>query len=200
MHYIATRRQPWTEQEFFGSGRDFAESILRWIGPVVRRDCMLDLGCGLGRTAVNFAEHFDRVDAVDISPVMIEQAQGLNPPTNVQFIVGSGCDLRGFDDDRFDLVFCVIVFQHVRETALIESYLREIARVLKHDGVAVVQFDTRRRSPLSFIYEALPDLLIGHRSQRYFRRYRRDPRVLRSDIGEAGLHIVAERNTLGKPL
>ncbi len=194
MHYIATRRQPWNEQEFFGSGRDFVNTILDWVGAGVRRGRMLDLGCGLGRTAVNFAEHFDRVDAVDISPVMIEQAQRLNPPTNVHFVVGSGSDLRELDDDRFDLILCALVFQHVRKMALIESYLSEIARVLKPDGVAVIQFDTRRRSPLSLVYEALPDLLAGRRSQRYLRRYRRDPRVLRSSVAEARLHIVTERN------
>ena len=65
MHYIATRRQHWNEQEFFGSGRDFVNTILSWVGEDVRRGCMLDLGCGLGRSAVNFAAHFDQVDAVD---------------------------------------------------------------------------------------------------------------------------------------
>ena len=189
MYFIATCRR-WTRDEFFASGCGLVTRVLDWLGHEAQRGRMLDLGCGLGRTAVAFAAHYERVDAVDISPEMIQRAGALDPPPNIHFALNSGTDLQPFADDRFDLVFSMLVFQHIPGDAVVIAYLAEINRVLRRGGHAVLQFDTRPPTVLSRLYERLPTLLPGGTHGRYIRRYRRRADRLREMIAAAGLEIV----------
>ncbi len=201
MYYVAAHRGL-TPERFFESGRQTAEQILGWLGacpgasPGAACGRMLDLGCGLGRTAVAFARHFDHVDAVDISPEMIRRARALDPPANVRFEVSNGTDLRVFDDGQYDLVLSMLVFQHIPDDRVVASYLAEIARVLRPDGRAVLQFDTRPPGVLSRVYEHLPTLLTGGprgTHGRYIRRYRRSPDRLTRMVAAAGLAVHEQR-------
>ena len=192
MGVIATRRG-WSRTELFESGAQVVSTFLAWAGPELRRGRALDLGCGIGRTAVALAGHFEHVDAIDISPMMIEQTQRSSSPPNVQFGVTGGHDLHQFDDARFDFVLCMLVLQHVPRGAVIRSNLAEIARVLHPEGRAVIQFDTRRRTVAARLYERLPDVVVGRTRVRFLRRYRRDESELRAMMAAAGLRIIAER-------
>ncbi len=189
MYFIATRRG-WTSDEFFASGRPVVSRVMDWLGPEAQRDRMLDLGCGLGRIAVGCAAHYERVDAVDISPEMIQRAGALDAPPNVHFALNSGSDLEPFADDQFDLVFSMLVFQHIPGDAVLISYLAEINRVLRRGGHAVLQFDTRPSTVLSRLYERLPAGLPGGTHGRYIRRYRRRAERLREMIAAAELEII----------
>lgn len=191
MYFIAARRG-WTSDEFFASGRKLVTRILDWLGPEAQRSRVLDLGCGLGRIAASFAAHYERVDAVDISPEMIERARGLVTSPNIHFAVISGSDLDPFADDHFDLVFSVLVFQHIPGEDVVSSYLAEINRVLRGGGRAVLQFDTRPPTVLSRMYERLPTVVAGGLHGRYIRRYRRRADRLREMITTADLEIVDE--------
>ena len=190
-------------QSFGGALVDLYDVFVDWKGRLGREmpglvsalravdaERVLDLGCGLGRTAVAFAAHYARVDAVDISPEMIQRAGALDPPPNIHFALNSGTDLQPFADDRFDLVFSMLVFQHIPGDAVVIAYLAEINRVLRRGGHAVLQFDTRPPTVLSRLYERLPTLLPGGTHGRYIRRYRRRADRLREMIAAAGLEIV----------
>lgn len=192
MFYIATARRAWTPEAFLESGRSTAEGVMKWIGDDVPRRRMLDLGCGLGRTAVHFADSFDLVEAIDISPTMIEKARALCPRTNIRFSVGSGSDLGQLGDDHFDAVFCRLMFQHIPDRQVIASYLWEIARVLQPQGKAVVQFDTRPNRLLIRLYRTLPDIMLPRVHRRCIRRYRRQPGEVRQLLDQAGLRILDE--------
>lgn len=193
MFYIATRSKSWTPEEFFASGRPLVDLVMKWIGSEGRRDAMLEIGCGLGRTAVHFARHFHHVEAIDISAAMIERARSLSPPDNLRYSQSCGIDLREFEDDRFNLVASFLVFQHIEDESIIAGYLREIARVLHSDGRAVLQFDTRRSGLAQRLYQSLPDALLPRAHRRGIRRHRRDAGRLRGLIRESGLAIVDER-------
>ena len=192
MYYIATWNKDWTLDDFFASGLEMAERIAQWAG---RRSGgrMLEIGCGLGRTAVHFSRWFERVDGVDISGKMIEMARSLNPPDHVHFSAISGTDLRHFENETFDLVYSYIVFQHIPEEAVIESYLREISRVLKPAGQAALQFDTRPEGALIKLYKSLPDPLLPRPHRRFIRRYRRQPERLQRLMEGAGLRVEDEQ-------
>jgi ubiquinone/menaquinone biosynthesis C-methylase UbiE len=72
---------------------------------------------------------------VDISSEMIKMAQELNKDKpKIHFSVNSGADLSGFPNKHFDFIFSYLVFQHIPSKQTIQSYLNEIARVLKSDG------------------------------------------------------------------
>lgn len=192
MYFVVTRPGQ-TPAEFFASGRRFARLVGDWVGPGAGRRRMLDLGCGLGRTAVAFAEHYEHVDAVDISPEMIERARALDPPANVRFTAGNGADLKPLGDARYDLAVCILVFQHIPDDAVVGSYLAEIARVLVADGRVVVQFDSRPAGLMSCLYERLPTVLPRGTHGRYIRRYRRTTARIHRLIENAGLTILDER-------
>lgn len=193
MFYIATRDQPWTREEFFTGGRKLVDDILQWAGSGLRRERMLEVGCGMGRLLVHFASHFERVDGVDIASEMIDLARSSELPKNVHTYVSSGVDLALFDNHVFDFVFSFIVFHHIPDREVISSYLREVARVLKPDGTAALQFDTRRTTALTRVLFALPDFMLPRSRRRYIRRYRRKRADVLAMVDAAGLSVKDER-------
>jgi ubiquinone/menaquinone biosynthesis C-methylase UbiE len=93
---------------------------------------VLEIGCGAGRMTRWLSAHFGAVDALDVSVEMLKRAAAaLVGVSNVTFVEGTGIDLSGCPDSAFDLVFSYIVFQHIPSAAVVESYVREAARVLK---------------------------------------------------------------------
>jgi SAM-dependent methyltransferase len=193
LYGIEASRRDWTHDEFFEHGRGMVAQAMEWLGDDVRRGRMLDVGCGLGRTAVPFAAVFEEVDGVDISRAMVERAVALGLPPNVRLQATSGADLAPFSDGTFDLVFSEHVFQHIPAEAVIAGYIREIGRVLKAGGVALLQFDTRPVTLGSRLVDLVPDRLLPRKRRRYMRRYRRDRDDVRAMARAAGLTTGWER-------
>ena len=190
---IEASRRDWTDDEFFADGRAMVEEAMAWIGDGVRRGRMLEIGCGVGRTAVPFAHHFEQVEGVDISPRMVDAAVARGLPPNVHLQATSGTALAPFEDRSLDFVFSEHVFQHIADAAVIKRYLAEIARVLGPGGAALLQFDTRRANPGSWLQNVLPDRLLPRKRRRHMRRYRRDPAWLSQAAAQAGLRVEWER-------
>jgi ubiquinone/menaquinone biosynthesis C-methylase UbiE len=136
-----TRFGAWDSEAFFSTGRAEVEAFMRdveTLGHPRGRSRALDFGCGVGRVSRSLADHFDEVVGVDISKGMVEQARRLNADVpGVSFLVNAAGDLRRFDDESFDLVYSVIVLQHVPDRAAIEGYIAEFCRVLRPGGLAV---------------------------------------------------------------
>ena len=127
--------------DFDASGRVNYEQIVRPFLPVLLRgrspgECrVLEIGCGLGRMTACFAQEFQEVHALDVSPEMIARArERLRACSNVVLHPGSGMDLHGLPDGYFDLAFSFLVFQHIPSRDVIKSYVREAARVLRPGG------------------------------------------------------------------
>ncbi len=101
---------------------------------------LLDLGCGIGRMTAPLAEHFDRTVGVDVSPVMIEQAQALHKEiSNLEFIVNSGADLSALQDESFRVVCSYSVLPHLPPD-VVQAYFSELGRILETGGVIRYQF------------------------------------------------------------
>jgi ubiquinone/menaquinone biosynthesis C-methylase UbiE len=192
-YYIDPTLGPGTDvEEFLEGGRLVAERAVEWAGPMPEGARALEIGCGIGRDTVHLAQHFAEVDGVDVSATMVRAAQERGLPANVRLHVGSGRDLAGFEDQAYDLVFSHLVFQHIGDEAVIERYLREIARVLAPSGVAVTQFDARPVSRIATLLQRLPDALLPRSRRRDIRRHRRSPERLRELGRAAGLTVGAE--------
>ena len=107
--------------------------------------------------------------------------------------VASGASLEMFKDSTFDLVISLLVFQHFPDDGIVSANLREIRRVLKQDGRAFLQFDSRPSSWRIRMLQILPDALLPRVRRRYMRRYRRTPERIDALLGEAGLIEIRDR-------
>jgi len=100
---------------------------------------ILDLACGMGRTCRWVAPKVKEYVGVDFIPEMIEKAKAYNSEiNNAKFLVNDGKTLNIFEDENFDIIYCELAFQHMLKS-IQESYMNDIHRVLKNNGLFYVQ-------------------------------------------------------------
>lgn len=105
----------------------------------------LDIGCGGGFLAEEFARLGCQVVGVDPSTVSIETARRHATATDldVDYRVGSGERLP-VADGEFDLAYCCDVLEHVSD---LDAVISETARALRPEGIFL--FDTINRTVAS---------------------------------------------------
>lgn len=117
----------------------FMEGLQSALGETVG-GALLDLGCGIGRMTAPLASHFERTVGVDVSPIMIQQAQELHSEVeNLEFIVNSGADLSALKDESFRVVCSYSVLPHLPPN-VVQAYFSELGRILEVGGVIRYQF------------------------------------------------------------
>ena len=100
-------------------------------------DIVLDVACGPGIVACEFAKKASKVVGIDFTPAMIKVAetrqveQNLN---NLEWRIGDANQLP-FDDGSFDVVVTRYSFHHLLKPA---AALREMIRVCKPNGIVLV--------------------------------------------------------------
>lgn len=141
-HFIATGKESWSDEEFFASGeKTIREQILNDMGNICQgRDPksmrVLEIGCGAGRLTRALAKVFGEVHGVDVSGEMIALAKNaLAGHPNAHVYQNNGFDLSVVPALPFDFAFSAIVFQHIPSRAVIENYVREVHRLLRHDAL-----------------------------------------------------------------
>ena len=95
-------------------------------------DCILEVGAGGGRVLRMFKQ--SRLTAIDVSSKFQEIARENLRGYDAEFILGE-VDKLGLPAESFDKIICTEVLEHVSEP---EPILREIARLLKPNGRAVI--------------------------------------------------------------
>jgi SAM-dependent methyltransferase len=137
-YFVSTSRTDWTDQEFFASGeRAIAEDILtdtadiyQGKGPAGMR--VLEIGCGAGRLTRALSGIFGEIHAVDVSGEMVARARAaLHDRPNVTFYQNNGCDLAVVPPLVFDFAYSSNVFQHIPSREVIDTYVREVHRLLR---------------------------------------------------------------------
>ncbi len=120
----------------------FREVLRRQRNGQVRGLRALDIGCGGGFLAEEFAALGCHVVGVDPPPVSIEAARSHAAARglDIDYRVGSGEQLPA-PDSAFDLVYCCDVLEHVSD---LDRVVSETARVLKPGGLYL--FDTINRA------------------------------------------------------
>lgn len=103
------------------------------VAVICRGKIVLDLGCNNGYGTRILASSGRWVVGVDVSEKGIAEARRLANGENLSFICTTG-DRLPFDDGEFDIVTSFQVIEHISDYG---SYLSEICRVLKPDGIAV---------------------------------------------------------------
>ena len=104
---------------------------------------ILDLGAGLGRHAICFAQSGLKVSAMDISEYGIQHLQSWaeNERLDIDTRVGDMMSLP-YPDQSFDCVFAYHVISH-SDTTGIQKIIHEIERVLKPNGEVFLSFSSK---------------------------------------------------------
>jgi len=106
---------------------------------------MLDIGCGIGAMTSYFSQIFAEAHGVDISEEMIKKALEVNKENDHLFFrTNNGLDLLIYEDNFFDFCFSFATFQYFPSKMVIENCFKEIARVLKPQGLFKIQLDGRK--------------------------------------------------------
>jgi SAM-dependent methyltransferase len=141
-----TRGGQWNLDDFFLSGRQVVDAALTEasrLGVPAEHRTGLDFGCGVGRLTRSLASQVEHVVGLDIADTMIAEARRLNAGIEgCEFRVQRDDDLRAFADGSIDVVFTILVLQHIPSVAAIEVYLAEFVRVLAPGGVLIFQLPT----------------------------------------------------------
>lgn len=143
---VLVRPGGWELDEFLATGRRDVAATMAWLaelGLPTRFERALDFGCGVGRLSQALAEYAGEVLGVDISSPMLEVARRIDrTASRCTFVHNDSPDLGRFPDGQFDLVYSVLVLQHLPRP-VIDAYLAELLRVLRPGGTVVIQMPTR---------------------------------------------------------
>ncbi len=129
------------EAWFWTEGETVLDAVLGSVGAELSpADRVVEIGCGVGRLTRVICGRARSVQALDVSPRMLELARRYNPAlSNVEWIEGDGTTLTRIDAGTASACVSHVVFQHIPDPAITLGYVREIGRVLRPDGWAVFQ-------------------------------------------------------------
>ncbi|MBV9710233.1 MAG: 3-demethylubiquinone-9 3-O-methyltransferase [Ktedonobacteraceae bacterium] len=141
----------WDENTVLGSMRNglnpgrfgyFQQVLLERLHIDLQGKKALDVGCGGGLLAEEFARLGCAVTGIDPSELSLETARRHARESGLQidYQVGTGESLP-FQDASFDIVYCCDVLEHVQGLGRV---IAEIARVLKKGGIFL--YDTINRT------------------------------------------------------
>lgn len=105
---------------------------------------VIDIGCGVGNYHPLLFGKFSDISGVDVSSDSIAVAREANP--TVDYKVYDGMRLP-YEDEQFDLAYTICVVHHVPPDAW-PNFMREMRRVLKRGGIALV-FEHNPLNPLT---------------------------------------------------
>lgn len=123
--FSATRQSMWWDLEFI---KDFVKT----------GDAVLDFGCGNGRLLEILGNKKIDYRGVDVSGRLIDLARKKYPEFSENFVKISGQNSLPFADNFFNAAVSLAVFHHFPSRAFREERAREIFRVLKPGGAAIV--------------------------------------------------------------
>ena len=129
--YVQMTTDPY-ETCFTYSRRRLDEYLRRYLPDCGDGLSLLDVGCGTGNYLVGLRESGYSVAGVDGSEEMLAHARKNNPGAELKL---SDVERLPFESGRFDIVLSIEVLRYLPN---IEATVREMGRVLKPGGMALV--------------------------------------------------------------
>lgn len=130
---ILTRRPGEDEETYLRRFEEDGAQHAAWLAPYYQPESkVLEIGCGIGR----ILKHIRAKErwGLDISRGMLEWATlYLAGQEGIHLIKTNGFDFSGVPSDYFDLVYSLLVLQHINKRAGF-NYMQETYRVLKPGG------------------------------------------------------------------
>jgi ubiquinone/menaquinone biosynthesis C-methylase UbiE len=147
---------------------------------------LLDVGCGTGRFIAQIKSNWPRLKVIgtDLSPHYLAEARGrLDAWSRVEFVEGAA-EALPLPEALFDVVTSVYLLHELPRNVR-HAALREMARVLKPDGLLVIVDSLQRGDRPE--YEAMLDHFPTAFHEPYFDDYTRDD--LGPVLEQAGLRV-----------
>lgn len=115
---------------------------------------VLDYGCGAGENLIPIAKKGVDVIGLDISPELIELARKRAEAYDVRarFVIGSAYD-TGLPSKSIDIVFAIAILHHLD----LEAARTELCRILKPNGVVIIQEPVRDSKWMGRLRSLLPE-------------------------------------------
>jgi len=109
---------------------------------------VLDIGCGVGRLECSLVREVKSCTGIDIAPSMVSLAKKYVKAPNVDFLVVNGRNLASLKNIQFDLIFSIIVFQHLSRDTF-KNYIKDSFKHLKSKGKLFFQISiySKNRPP-----------------------------------------------------
>lgn len=159
-------------------------------------EVMLEIGPGGGRFTQLLVTKCERLIAVDTSTAMLKLLRDRFGEGKVEYLLGDGLGLTGVADASVDRAFSYGVFVHLPHWD-IYNYLRELRRVLKAGGRAIVQH-ANTFSELGW-KKFLADLGQSVGRQRPYTAFSvMTPELMRELVERAGLRVAAQRTDVAR--
>ena len=194
------KKQSWDADGFYATGKD---SVGLFLGQLPLGGMLVEIGCGLGRMTFALAPHFTRVIGIDVSTEMIKRADERKISSaieNVEFHVNDGRTVP-VESSTADACLSYLVLQHMPSRDLVKGYIKEMGRVLRPGGRAVIQLPLVPSTPKGRMLYAVRRVIDGLEAIRG--AFRRHPTVrsrayrgvrltesgLRSAARDSGLEI-----------
>ena len=155
-------------------------------------DRLVEVGAGFGRLADEY-EGYRAVTLFDPSASLLEAARerlGVDP--RFTFVAGDAHHLP-FEDGSFDTVVCVRVVHNLADPGQV---FREFARILKPNGVLVLEFANKRhlKSILRWVTRRQRWSPFSRAAHEYLPlHFDRSPAEIRDLLEAAGFHITRTR-------
>jgi len=128
-------------------------------------EIILDVGCGVGTFAFHSAKLGAKAFGIDYSPESIKAANALcvrfGITQNVSFVVGDAAQLP-YKNEYFDKIVTADFIEHITLNEK-EALVREMYRVLKPEGIAVVFTPNGIREKIGYYYWKARNLLFRDR-------------------------------------
>lgn len=147
LHDLSISQHPIGSDHFFSDLRSYRYDKLNHLPAIANFNVfsgkkILEVGCSLGFDLVRYAQGGADAVGIDLSPVAIELSQKYinNEKSNARVQIMNGEKLE-FPDESFDYVFAHGVVQYTMND---EKMIKEIYRVLKKGGRALIQSYNRR--------------------------------------------------------
>ncbi|RLA00563.1 MAG: hypothetical protein DRQ42_05235 [Gammaproteobacteria bacterium] len=109
----------------------------------------LDIGYGGGGQVRAASYYFETAIGIDVHGEWEYVINSLDPPVTdnvITLLQGDGHTLKEIGDNEIDFVHSWTTFMHLRNMGVVQSYLKEIHRVLSPGGTAIIYFSRLRRS------------------------------------------------------
>jgi 2-polyprenyl-6-hydroxyphenyl methylase/3-demethylubiquinone-9 3-methyltransferase len=180
LHLLKVMVNPWRVPYF-------ADALKQRFGADLTNVRLLDVGCGGGVLAEEFAKLGCQVTGIDISDksLAVARAHALTEGLSIDYRNGSATRLP-FDGSSFEVVSCCDTLEHIPEW---RQVIAEVGRVLKPGGLFL--FDTINRTPQSKV-----NFIFGLQDFQFTKLFPKDAHVWELFITPAELTATLEQNGL----